>query len=871
MADPSMDPEQSEMDTLTEDGVALLSAARTGDIDAARYLLTGEGNASKKTTAPAISTQSHSLATRQRKLLQFRHPVSGDTALIVASFRGKNQLVEYLLRLDTFHPLALDVNARDANGCSALIAATQCQNYAIVELLVGDPRTDVAAGTARGTTALMMACKKDNADLVRLLIQCGPARCGLTLKDDRGSAAFDYCGPKTEPLVTAAMNQLAARQQRPARTLDPESAEIRALEAEVFGAAFDNDLIKLGALLSDVRLDINTVQTPHRLTPLAVAAHKGFAGIVERLLRDPLVDVNARGKTGPTPFILAAKAGHRDVLELLLRDPRCNLNARCAQGTGFIMACMSDNLEVLTLLLDNADRMDLDAKDSKGKTGLDYCKTDVFRALVLSSIEIKAQQKTKVASHYIRELVGPRPRPRPVVARGSRPLSMFAAAAGSNHRGARPLSMYAVRQRPVSMVVGMGSSVGAGAAAAGSSSVPAKSGNTLAVPGAAPTNAGNGGYSLASASSSSSDFYEPSSSSAGVPDIVVSSADSDEQHLDPLSAAAAAAAASSSSSSSSSSSAPRPVSVSFSNDVTIAVPPAPTSTEPAPTPQQQRKRAMFRPTSMFMGAPSPSSDSTAKTEDNNNEKAAQGGAGGKRRPLSQIFSKSSSSSTTTDGSAPTNEPLSAKRRPLSIFFTSSHAEPEEDQQWESEPPQLTPDELRLASQVEDFVEACRQGNVGQVATSLLRRGFDPNLANAAGDTGVHAACGADQVEVLARLLKDRRIDFDLIDAQGRTGIYIAAANDFIDTVEFLYWFPERVDATIPAITVEEHGPIKIEHSKKPAEVAGPKTRKLIKEMVNRKHEILAKKKVQADEAKKKAEKKKKQELEQLTGVQLSAA
>lgn len=68
-----------------------------------------------------------------------RQYVSEDTALICASAKGRTEATQFLLT----HP-NIDVNAKDKQGWSALTIASDWNHTKIVELLLSDPRLDLA-------------------------------------------------------------------------------------------------------------------------------------------------------------------------------------------------------------------------------------------------------------------------------------------------------------------------------------------------------------------------------------------------------------------------------------------------------------------------------------------------------------------------------------------------------------------------------------------------------------------------------------------------------------------------------------------------------------------------------------------------------
>merc|ERR1712029_1101545 len=91
---------------------------------------------------------------------------AGNTALIWAVNRGQLEVVKNILT----HP-NLDVNAKGAEGLTALIIASRNGVRDIAEMLVMDNRTDVNSQDDFANTALHSAIELDKEEIVKLLQQ----------------------------------------------------------------------------------------------------------------------------------------------------------------------------------------------------------------------------------------------------------------------------------------------------------------------------------------------------------------------------------------------------------------------------------------------------------------------------------------------------------------------------------------------------------------------------------------------------------------------------------------------------------------------------------------------------------------------------
>ena len=89
------------------------------------------------------------------------------------------------------------------------------------------------------------------------------------------------------------------------------------------------------------------------------------------------IELDARHNVGEdfglTAFMIACKYGHKDVVQLLLNNSKIELNAICySWNTGLTLACENGHKDVVELLLNNSNfkYIDLDATNIDGKTAI---------------------------------------------------------------------------------------------------------------------------------------------------------------------------------------------------------------------------------------------------------------------------------------------------------------------------------------------------------------------------------------------------------------------------------------------------------------------------------------------------------------------
>lgn len=106
---------------------------------------------------------------------------AGYSPLILACYRGNTEVAAYLINNGA------DLNYNNEMG-TPLLAAVVKNNVAIVKLLL-EKNANIEAKDANGTTALIYAAMFKNHEICQLLIQ---AKANYGTKDNRGNSALDY-------------------------------------------------------------------------------------------------------------------------------------------------------------------------------------------------------------------------------------------------------------------------------------------------------------------------------------------------------------------------------------------------------------------------------------------------------------------------------------------------------------------------------------------------------------------------------------------------------------------------------------------------------------------------------------------------------
>jgi ankyrin repeat protein len=231
-----------------------------------------------------------------------------ETSLIEAIKAGDGGRVRTLLAE------AADVNARDADGTTALHWAAELDDLPVVDALL---RAGASAGAANryGVTPIHLAATNGRSAMIERLLAAGA---------DANTAL-----PAGETALMAA-----------ARTGNPDAVEV---------------LLAHGA-------NVNAKEGWRGQTALMWAAVENNAPAI-RLLAEAGADVHARSNAGAfTPFLFAVRGGHIDAAEALL-DVGADVNERLPDGmSGLVLAVFNAHYELAAALLDRGADPNADAQ-----------------------------------------------------------------------------------------------------------------------------------------------------------------------------------------------------------------------------------------------------------------------------------------------------------------------------------------------------------------------------------------------------------------------------------------------------------------------------------------------------------------------------
>lgn len=252
----------------------------------------------------------------------------GRTPLLAASERGYADIVEYLIGKDA------DIDMCDKNSITPLIEAAIGGYDEIVKILV-DNNANVSATAATGVTALWLASSVGHASTVQYLLehQSDPN----VKKSDGQTSLHVACAGGFDNVV-----QLLVYANALIDEADVENITPLIMAAENGSAIIVDLLIKKNA-------QVNTMSTTG-YTPLIVSCAHGHLKVVQ-LLVDAGAEIDIEQPDSVTGLMYAAAGGYPDIVEYLI-GKGAKIDQRHSQGgSALLEAASSGNVTCVNLLL----------------------------------------------------------------------------------------------------------------------------------------------------------------------------------------------------------------------------------------------------------------------------------------------------------------------------------------------------------------------------------------------------------------------------------------------------------------------------------------------------------------------------------------
>eukprot|EP00439_Symbiodinium_sp_Y106_P066704 s499_g10.t3 len=252
-----------------------------------------------------------------------------------------------------------DVSSTDLWRCTPLHRAAET-GATEVALFLLEKRASAEKADREGNTPLHKAACSGSGPLVQLLTK--QAKVQLDFTNNDGFSPLDICVRDQRPAAGDVLVSAGAKLVKDVRKSPPTL-----LTAASSGLPFLCSYL-LKADLRSVKKQLGEVDDAGR-SPLLIAAGRGDAAVVERLLEHPsCLEQLETAKGGLTPLHAAAAAGSRDVLAVLL-DRSASLQLSDGMGTSALgHAAASGQVELMHWLVENG--LEPDARNDSERTAL---------------------------------------------------------------------------------------------------------------------------------------------------------------------------------------------------------------------------------------------------------------------------------------------------------------------------------------------------------------------------------------------------------------------------------------------------------------------------------------------------------------------
>ncbi|KAF0720107.1 hypothetical protein As57867_000548, partial [Aphanomyces stellatus] len=381
----------------------LMAAAALGQVEIVDFLLADpriQVNYALPVGATALSWAcQHCQSSTAMALL--RHPdiivttpnENGDTPLMLASSNGLGDVIFELLARPE---IVCNINVQNKRGLSALHHAAESDSPASIDTLLACSGLDVNLRDADGDTALMAACLRGLKDVVVELLTRPEITRNINLQNSDGQSALHYASQRTCSQTHEIIDALVAcigidvnLRDKSGNTALIETCRVGNLASVLYLVGrSDVDLMAQTRYFGWTAFHIASEYGHHDVvrtlvdyfdvnhltligeTAMHRACIQGHLDTVHTLLQCKSLDLTIRSEDGDTVFHRACESGSVEVVRMLMDCPSVALNAHnYSEGkTAFHLACQYGYIDVVQIHLDCID-IDIGIADKNGITG----------------------------------------------------------------------------------------------------------------------------------------------------------------------------------------------------------------------------------------------------------------------------------------------------------------------------------------------------------------------------------------------------------------------------------------------------------------------------------------------------------------------
>lgn len=270
----------------------------------------------------------------------------GLTPLLYAAKHGLDEVCRLVLKHED-----VAINARDADGRTALQHCGIQGWQGVVEDIVSRPDTDMNAADSEGLTALAVAIEANHTGVIRAILSASHLDVDVSVRTRTGET----------PLLWAVKNASA---DMPGGKDPPGRSKFDRTRSIVRGGAQDLCAKILGHELVDVE-----AKDGDGKTALHYAAERGYVMMCAKIIAQPRVNLEAVDNEGRTALSLGMDGGHVKVVELLVSREDCDISkARDVHGnTPMFWAATLHHVQAFQTMSEKMN-INLNDRDGLGRT-----------------------------------------------------------------------------------------------------------------------------------------------------------------------------------------------------------------------------------------------------------------------------------------------------------------------------------------------------------------------------------------------------------------------------------------------------------------------------------------------------------------------